>query len=203
MRRTTAVLAMGVVLMACERRADVPPAQPMEGEAQVAPQPAEPGIAPGAPMAAGGYAVELINRDGQPTGGARIEPEGAGVRISIRVTNLTPGQEHGLHVHETGRCDPPGFETAGGHFAPAGRQHGFENPQGPHAGDLPNIRANQEGVADTSFVTSSVSLTQGVATSLIRTGGTALMVHAGPDDYRTDPSGNSGDRIACGVILGR
>jgi superoxide dismutase, Cu-Zn family len=206
MRRTAAVLAAGVILVACERRADVPPAQPMEGEAEMTPLPPEPGVAPGAggtPAPMGGHVVELIDRQGQSAGGARLEQEGNGVRVSVRVSGLTPNQEHGLHFHETGRCDPPSFESAGGHFAPMGRQHGFENPQGPHAGDLPNLRANAEGVADTTFVVTTVSLTQNVQNSLIDADGTALIVHARPDDYRTDPSGNSGDRIACGVVMGR
>jgi superoxide dismutase, Cu-Zn family len=155
---------------------------------------------PGAP--AGGVTVELQGRDGQSMGGARLEPEGDGVRVSIRVTGLTPNQEHGLHFHAVGRCEGPTFESAGGHFAPHGRQHGSENPQGPHAGDLPNLRANAEGVADTSFVTNTVRLASGVEQGLFQQGGTALVVHAQPDDYRTDPSGNSGDRIACGVIRG-
>jgi superoxide dismutase, Cu-Zn family len=207
MRRTAAgILAAGMVLAACERRPDVPPAQPMEGEAEMAPLPPQPGVAPGVggmTAPAGGHVVEMIDRQGQSVGGARIEQDGDGVRISIRVTGLTPNQEHGFHFHETGRCDPPSFESAGGHFNPTGHQHGFENPQGPHAGDLPNLRANAEGVADTTFTVTAISLTANVQNSIVDADGTALMVHARPDDYRTDPSGNSGDRIACGAVLGR
>jgi superoxide dismutase, Cu-Zn family len=205
MRRTAGVLAVGLILVACERRADVPPAQPMEGGAEAVPQTPEAGVAPGAggsTAAAGGHAVELIDRQGNSVGGARLEQDGEGVRVSIRVTGLTPGQEHGLHFHQTGRCEPP-FESAGGHFAPESRQHGFQNPQGPHAGDLPNLRANEQGVADTTFVATAVTLTTGVQNSLFDGDGSALVVHAQPDDYRTDPSGNSGDRIACGAVLGR
>jgi superoxide dismutase, Cu-Zn family len=196
----TAALAVLLVAVACERRADVPPAQPMEGPPEHPVMPAEQGVAPGAP--AGGLIVELVNRQGENVGGARIEREGEGVRISIRVSGLTPNQEHGLHFHETGQCDPPDFQSAGGHFNPHGAQHGFQNPAGPHAGDLPNLRANAEGVADTAFVAQFATLTPNVDQSLLRQGGTALVVHARPDDYRTDPSGNSGDRIACGVIRG-
>jgi superoxide dismutase, Cu-Zn family len=206
MRRAVAILAVGAVLVACERRADVPPAQPMEGEAELAPLPPEQGVAPGAGGATsptGGQVVELIGREGSSVGGARIEPEGDAVRISIRVTGLTPGQQHGLHLHQVGRCEPPTFESAGPHFDPHGRQHGLENPQGPHAGDLPNLHANAGGVADTSFVVTGVSMVAGGPTSLLDADGTALVVHARPDDYRTDPSGNSGDRIACGALLGR
>jgi superoxide dismutase, Cu-Zn family len=200
------VLFMLLALPGCERRADVPPGQPMEGEAQPAPPPPEQGVAPGAGEAVlpaapgGGVVVEMIDGSGAVIGGARVEAEGDGVRISIRVTGLTPG-EHGLHIHETGRCDPPSFETAGGHFAPGGRQHGFENPQGPHAGDMPNLRANERGVADTSFLVTTVRMGTGT-NGLQRAGGTALVVHERADDYRTDPSGDSGSRIACGVIRG-
>jgi superoxide dismutase, Cu-Zn family len=203
MKSVAAAAAIAITvggLAACERRPDVPPGQPMEGEQQVAPLPPGQGVAPGAP--AGGVTVDLQDRAGQSVGGARLEPDGEGVRVSIRVTGLTPNAEHGLHFHNVGRCEGPDFQSAGPHFAPEGRQHGFENPQGPHAGDLPNLRANAEGVADTSFTSVTVRLMRGVPQSLLREGGTSLVVHARPDDYRTDPSGNSGDRIACGVIVG-
>jgi superoxide dismutase, Cu-Zn family len=172
----------------------------MEGAPEQPVLPPEQGVAPGAP--AGGLIVELVNAQGENVGGARLESEGEGVRVSIRVSGLTPNREHGLHFHNTGRCDPPDFQSAGPHFNPRTTQHGFENPAGPHAGDLPNLRANAQGVADTTFVAQHVTLTTNVDQSLLRQGGTALVVHAQPDDYRTDPSGNSGDRIACGVIAG-
>jgi superoxide dismutase, Cu-Zn family len=200
-----AVLLAAAALGACERRADVPPAQPMEGAPEVVPQQPEPGVAPGAGIVPnappGGVVVELIDREGRNVGGARLEPEGQAVRVSIRVNGLRPDQEHGVHFHENGQCEPPTFQSAGGHFSPGGRQHGLENPQGPHAGDMPNVRANAQGVADTTFVTDRVTLGSG-ANSLLKPGGTALVVHAGRDDQRTDPSGDSGDRIACGVIRG-
>jgi superoxide dismutase, Cu-Zn family len=198
---TAVAIAVAVlVLGACERRADVPPAQPMEGPAEHPVLPPEQGVAPGAPP--GGIVVELMDGAGQNVGGARLEPEGEGVRVSVRVSGLTPNQEHGIHFHETARCEGPDFQSAGGHFSPGGRQHGLENPQGPHAGDLPNLRANAQGVADTTFVTSRVRLTADAETGLLRQGGTALVVHAQRDDQRTDPSGDSGGRIACGVIRG-
>lgn len=206
MRRIAAVLLLGVVAGACERRPDVPPAQPMEGAGEPVVQQPEQGVAPGegvAPNApSGGVVVEMIDRQGRSVGGARLEPDGQGVRVSVRITGLQPNQEHGIHFHQNGQCDPPAFESAGSHFAPGGGQHGLENPQGPHAGDLPNIRANAEGVADTSFVTALVQLSGAGEANLTRPGGTALVIHAQRDDQRTDPSGNSGDRIACGVIRG-
>ena len=194
------MVAALVATTACDRQEDVPPGQPMDGTAEQPAQLPEEGVAPGAP--AGGMVVELADGSGQNVGGARLEPEGDGVRVSIRVTGLTPNQEHGLHFHENGVCEGPGFQTAGGHFNPQGTQHGLENPAGPHAGDMPNIRANADGVADTTFVVTTVNLTSGTQNSLLRQGGTALVVHAGPDDYQTDPAGDAGARIACGVIRG-
>jgi superoxide dismutase, Cu-Zn family len=145
--------------------------------------------------------VEMVNAQGEAIGTARLSQEAEGVRVAIQVSNLTPGPK-GLHFHERGQCDTPAFESAGGHFAPMGRQHGFENPQGPHAGDLPNLPVRDDGRADTTFVAMDVSLRSGETNSLLRDGGTALLIHAQADDYRTDPSGNSGDRIACGVVRG-
>jgi superoxide dismutase, Cu-Zn family len=203
-RGAVLTLLLSAGLAACGRPADSPadesgaPPMPAAADAAVG-APADPGdgIAPG--VAEGGAVVELVDRNGQRVGGARLEDTAQGVRISIRVTGLSEG-EHGLHFHEAGRCDPPDFQSAGGHFAPHGRQHGFENPAGPHAGDLPNLRANAQGVADTSFVAAAVRLNATQAEGLLRQGGTALVVHARRDDYRTDPSGDSGDRIACGVV---
>ena len=105
---------------------------------------------------------------------------------------------HGLHLHMVGRCDPPGFETAGGHLNPGMRQHGTENPAGAHFGDLPNLIVGGAGAAT---VTAALQGTRAeVLAQIFDADGTAVVVHAGPDDYRTDPSGNSGSRIACGVL---
>jgi Cu-Zn family superoxide dismutase len=106
-------------------------------------------------------------------------------------------------VHEVGSCDAPEFTTAGGHLNPTTRQHGLENPQGPHAGDLPNLMVDSEGRGEAEFVNERMSLNPTAANSLFRSGGTSLVIHAQPDDQRTSPSGNSGARIACGVISPR
>lgn len=143
--------------------------------------------------------VSFIDSAGQDAGTAQLIRQPSGVEIAVRVTGLTPG-EHGFHVHETGRCDAPSFESAGGHYSPEARQHGLQNPQGPHAGDLPGLRANEAGVADTVFTVDRLTLDAGSGASLLQPGGLALMVHADPDDNRTDPSGNSGARVACAVI---
>jgi Cu-Zn family superoxide dismutase len=105
---------------------------------------------------------------------------------------------HGTHLHATGRCDPPGFTTAGGHLNPAARQHGLRNPAGPHLGDLPNLTVAANGTGRME-ATIAATLTPGQA-PLFDADGTALVVHAGPDDMVTDPAGNSGARIACTVI---
>lgn len=163
----------------------------------------EPGAAAAPAPAAQGTAVRVEMRDsaGVSVGSAELSEGDVGVRLALRLSGLPPG-EKGLHVHETGRCEPPAFESAGGHFNPRGRQHGTENPEGPHAGDLPNVRVDDDGRVDTTLVTDRLTLAPGQATSVVGAGGTALVLHAQPDDYRTDPSGESGDRIACGVIGG-
>jgi superoxide dismutase, Cu-Zn family len=143
--------------------------------------------------------IELIGRDGQRIGTAQISEEGEGVRVAIQATNLPPGPK-GFHFHETGRCDPPDFQSAGGHFAPTGQQHGLENPQGPHAGDMSNLQVAADGTVDATIDNPRVTLREGEPNSLLDADGTALVIHAEEDDQRTDPTGNSGDRIACGVL---
>jgi Cu-Zn family superoxide dismutase len=125
----------------------------------------------------------------------------AGISFRIVASGLPPGV-HGIHVHAVGRCDPPDFTTAGAHWNPAERKHGFENPQGHHAGDLPNVTVGANGVLHTSVLLPNAMLAgpAGAAAALTDADGAALVIHAGPDDYRTDPSGNSGGRIACAVI---
>lgn len=145
-----------------------------------------------------GASARLLNASGQPIGRVNLVEDDDGVHIVIGATGL-PAGEHGVHVHESGRCDPPSFESAGGHFNPTGRQHGSENPRGPHVGDLGNITVDSSGVAAAELLAERATL-EGGRRSLLRQGGTALVIHAGPDDLKTDPAGNSGARIACGVI---
>lgn len=140
----------------------------------------------------------LLNAQGDTVGTATLREVGQGVQIALSVRGLQPG-EKGFHIHQVGRCDPPAFESAGPHFAPQGRQHGFENPAGPHAGDLRNVVVGSDGTAQQEFTAENVTLRDG-PNSLFDSDGTSLVIHADADDYRTDPSGNSGDRIACGVI---
>lgn len=136
----------------------------------------------------------MQNASGEEIGTLEIS-EDAG-RVSVRGTlqSLTPG-EHGLHFHMAARCDPP-FASAGDHWNPTSSEHGAENPKGPHHGDLPNLLVDADGRATLNFTTA-----EGTLAALLDFDGASLIVHAGRDDLRTDPSGNSGDRIACGVVM--
>lgn len=140
----------------------------------------------------------LRKADGTEIGTVRLEQTASGVRMTGNLTGLSAGA-HGIHFHTVGRCDGPDFSSAGGHFNPRTMQHGLANPQGPHAGDLPAIGADASGRATVEATSALVTL-DGAATGLLDADGTAIVVHAANDDQRTDPSGNSGGRIACGVI---
>jgi Cu-Zn family superoxide dismutase len=144
--------------------------------------------------------ADIMNAQGTKIGTAKITASGNGVKIAVKVSQLTPG-DHGIHIHTVGKCEGPAFTTAGGHFNPTSAHHGVNNPQDPHPhlGDLANLSVKQDGSASTSFMISGVTLGDG-ANSLFHDGGTALVIHAKADDLKSDPSGNSGDRIACGVI---
>jgi len=147
-----------------------------------------------------GAVADLKDANGKVVGHATFTqnlPEG-GVWIHVEVTGLTPGV-HAIHIHTTGVCEGPAFLSAGGHFNPDGHKHGFVNPDGPHAGDLPNMAVNAAGKA--RYDTANYRVTLGVGpNNVFKTGGTSLVIHAGADDYVSDPAGNSGPRVACGLI---
>ena len=139
----------------------------------------------------------IRNPAGERIGVATLSDTAGTLVLAISVGQLTPGL-HGLHFHAQATCTPPSFSSAGPHFNPTGRKHGRLNPEGPHLGDLPNLLVQPDGSADTAFSVPA-ELAARDSTSLVRAGG-ALVVHADPDDERTDPSGNSGERVACAVI---
>jgi Cu-Zn family superoxide dismutase len=138
--------------------------------------------------------VALVNPAGQSIGTVRAWQTAGGVSFHISASGLPHGL-HGIHVHAVGRCEAPDFATAGPHWNPAGKHHGLNNPAGPHAGDLPNVEVAANGVLG-----ATVTLSGATMTSLLDADGSALVLHAAPDDNMTDPSGNSGARIACAVI---
>jgi len=144
--------------------------------------------------------VELKDAKGASVGKATIVAKGQGVELKLDLKDLPPG-EHAVHFHQKPMCDPPDFKSAGGHFNPTSKPHGLHNPIGHHAGDMPNIIVKPNGTAKATLMNDSVVLGNGSeANSLLANGGTSIMIHAKADDMETDPAGNAGDRIACGVI---
>jgi Cu-Zn family superoxide dismutase len=143
--------------------------------------------------------ANLVDAQGRSVGQAHLQQAPHGTLLKLDLKNITPGV-HGLHIHDVGRCERPPFESAGGHFNPSGRQHGFLNPQGPHAGDLPNIEVPSTLQLSVEYFLADVTIDPGPR-SLIDNNGSSIVIHAGKDDYGTDPAGESGDRLACGPIV--
>ena len=144
--------------------------------------------------------AEILNAQGTHIGSAKFTSTAQGVKINVKVSQLTPG-EHGIHIHTVGKCEGPAFTSAGGHFNPTSAHHGIHNAQDPHphVGDMQNLGVDKSGKASATFLVSGATLGEGTD-SLFHEGGTSLVIHAKADDLMSDPSGNSGDRIACGVI---
>jgi Cu-Zn family superoxide dismutase len=143
--------------------------------------------------------ANLVDGQGRSVGQAELKQAPHGILLRLDLKNATPGI-HGLHVHEVGRCERPSFESAGGHFNPSGRQHGLLNPQGLHAGDLPNIEVPSTTQLSVEYFLADVTIDPGPR-SLIDNDGSSIVIHAGKDDHAADPAGESGDRLACGPIV--
>ncbi|HEX4783623.1 MAG TPA: superoxide dismutase family protein [Candidatus Sulfotelmatobacter sp.] len=141
--------------------------------------------------------VELKDAQGKSVGDVVLWDQGTGVALQLKLHDLSPGV-HAIHFHQVPKCEGPDFKSAGGHFNPEKKKHGFDNPEGHHAGDMKNFTVNAQGKASARLEDADVTLKDGPHSLL--TDGAAIVVHAKEDDYKTDPAGNSGDRIACGVI---
>jgi superoxide dismutase, Cu-Zn family len=158
-------------------------------------QPRGPG---GNPLEAPTATASLVDSTGARVGVATFSDSASSGWVAVSVTGLTPGP-HGMHIHESGTCTIPDFKSAGGHFNPDAKNHGTQNPEGPHAGDLPNLLVEEDGSADTTLAISNGLLSEGPS-SMLGPRQRSLVIHADPDDEKTDPSGNSGARVVCGVI---
>ena len=143
---------------------------------------------------AGGPPSPLIDQAGRQIGTVVAWQTAGGVSFRVRASGLSHGL-HGIHVHPIGKCDPPDFASAGTHWNPTNKQHGLNNPNGPHAGDLPNVEVAANGVLSQTVVLPNVTMAQ-----LLDADGSAILIHANADDYVSQPSGNSGPKIACAVI---
>ncbi len=145
------------------------------------------------------YKAQAVLKDaaGKEVGTATFSTTPSGALLDLNLTAAQPGV-HAIHVHAVGKCEPPDFKSAGPHFNPDQTKHGIMSQEGPHAGDLPNIHVPADGKLEVEILDPVVTLSQELA--LLDADGASIVIHAGPDDYKTDPAGNSGDRIACGVI---
>lgn len=188
LRRASALLIAGLLVGACT-------GGPESGKSSATQDPSSFLAAPSNQRAMAG----LQDKDGKAVGSATMSEDRLGVRLELRVTNLPEG-EHGVHIHVFGRCEAPDFATAGGHFNPIGKVHGKLSTNGQHAGDLGNISVKKDGTGLLAFTTPYLSLAPGAATNPAAAGGLSIVVHAAADDEKTDPTGNSGARLACGVI---
>lgn len=143
--------------------------------------------------------LTMMDGDEEEIGTATLTEGDEGVNIALDLENLSPG-EHGFHIHNAGVCEGPAFDSAGDHYNPTDANHGFDDPDGPHAGDLENLEVSEEGTVETEVTADMVTLEEGAETTLQPEEGTSLIIHSEADDYESQPSGDAGNPIACGVI---
>lgn len=191
MIRLSFTAAAALALAACQGEA--PTADAGNGDAAVANAVNAPGDATKAPQQ-----FAFTGSDGAPLGSVTVTEDAAGLMLSVSATGLPAGR-HGIHLHEKGLCEGPKFVSAGSHWNPNAKQHGRDNPAGAHLGDLVNLEVAADGSAKTGFPIPGAMIASG-SVMLGDADGTALVIHAKADDYKTEPSGDSGDRIACAVI---
>ena len=185
-----AAVSAAALISACQKPAE-PPANDMVDANETA---AANEAAPGAAM----QPAQLIDANGKAIGTVEMSEDSNGVTLKVTAAGL-PAGTHGVHLHEKGMCEGPKFESAGAHWNPASKQHGRDNPMGAHLGDLANMEAADGAEASSTYLVAGVTM-GGATNALADAEGTSLVVHAKADDYKTDPSGNSGDRIACAVL---
>ena len=140
----------------------------------------------------------LKDAKGEDMGSVSLTQTSAGVLLQLSLKGV-PAGEHAFHIHAVGKCEPPGFDSAGGHFNPGGAHHGISSGPG-HAGDMPNLHVPASGALDLEVLNAAITLDKDKPNSVFHPGGTAIVIHAGKDDYLSDPAGNAGGRIICGVI---
>ncbi|MBA3496221.1 MAG: superoxide dismutase family protein [Gemmatimonadales bacterium] len=198
--RALALLTWSAALTACSPAERDRPASDTTATAAPMDSPDPTIDTPPAPLTATQASASMRSAAGRNLGQLLLTAGQQGITIRGRLTGL-PGGVHAIHLHAAGRCDPPKFESAGDHWNPTNRQHGTESAQGPHLGDLPNLDVSQDGSVAVQAAIPGVTL-RGGDTQVLDGDGAAVVVHARPDDYKSQPSGDAGDRIACGVVTG-
>ena len=184
-----AAISAAALLSACQQREEPAANETVEANAPAMANEAAPAAA---------QSAQLVDANGKAIGQVAISEDANGVTLKVTAAGL-PAGTHGVHLHEKGMCEGPKFESAGAHWNPATKQHGRDNPMGAHLGDLANMEAADGAEASSTYLVAGVTV-GGATNALADADGTSLVVHAKADDYKTDPSGNSGDRIACAVL---